>query len=50
MKCFCGKEAKYLVTVINEGDNKFLKHPRCVDCKDRALSSYKTVKVELLEN
>jgi len=46
MKCFCGKEATHQVTVKGEGENKFLNHPRCNECKDRAKRSYEDVECE----
>lgn len=52
MKCFCGKEAVCILKIIEENPKhtyRFLQHPRCEDCMNRALNSYKDVKVEPLQ-
>lgn len=50
MRCFCGKEATHQVTVKGKGENKFLDHPRCNNCKERAERSYEDVESKEIEN
>jgi len=49
VKCFCGEEAKYHVTVENHKDLQYMDVPRCEQCKDSAVNSYDDVTVTELD-